>query len=351
MIRFKYNEIAEWLKKNIDSGTYQNGDRLPAENELAERFSVSRDTVRKAIHILEKESLIIKVKGSGSYVNASLTPNPMTFHNNSRQIGILMTNVNNYIFPSIVHGINKTLNYYNYTPAVYFSEDNISQERTILTHFLNNNYAGLIIEPTRSALPPSNYDLYQEICAKVPTIIIHAKFPMLKTPAITAGDENAGFKLTKYLLDNGHRDIAAFFVFDQQTGTSRYLGFTKAFHNAGLTVNEENIFWLPCDKVNSSFEYPLTEDEKERIFKCSAIICFNDIIALGIKRYLKNNNVEKDIMICGFDNSSISQEHNFTSVTHPQQKFGEFVAMRLLDYIKSPDQDVSFDFNPSLVIR
>ena len=62
MMRFKYTHLATWLKEQIKSGTYKDGDRIPTEIELAAQFGVSRDTVRKAISVLEKESLLRKIK-------------------------------------------------------------------------------------------------------------------------------------------------------------------------------------------------------------------------------------------------------------------------------------------------
>ena len=44
MMRFKYTHLATWLKEQIKSGTYKDGDRIPTEIELAAQFGVSRDT-------------------------------------------------------------------------------------------------------------------------------------------------------------------------------------------------------------------------------------------------------------------------------------------------------------------
>lgn len=59
-----FNEISALIKK----GEYPVGSRLPTERELAERFSVSRPTIREAIIALEaKEEVSVKA-GSGVYV-------------------------------------------------------------------------------------------------------------------------------------------------------------------------------------------------------------------------------------------------------------------------------------------
>ena len=63
-----YSRIREELRERIDSGAWQPHDRLPSESELMKRYAVSRITVRQALGDLEKERLIFKVPGKGSFV-------------------------------------------------------------------------------------------------------------------------------------------------------------------------------------------------------------------------------------------------------------------------------------------
>ena len=65
----KYYQLFEQLKKDIFQGVYQNGQRLPGENEMAQEFSMSRQTVRQALALLEQEHLIQRRQGSGTYVH------------------------------------------------------------------------------------------------------------------------------------------------------------------------------------------------------------------------------------------------------------------------------------------
>ncbi|MFF1634725.1 GntR family transcriptional regulator [Leifsonia sp. NPDC058248] len=64
----KRQEIAGELRDAILSGTYSNGSLLPGENELAQRFSVSRGTIRRALDSLADDNLIDTRTGIGSFV-------------------------------------------------------------------------------------------------------------------------------------------------------------------------------------------------------------------------------------------------------------------------------------------
>jgi GntR family glv operon transcriptional regulator len=73
-----YKNIVNLLKKRINSPLYNVGDLLPSEKELAELYSVSRNTLRKALKELENEGLVERRHGSGTvlrnkHFQASLT--------------------------------------------------------------------------------------------------------------------------------------------------------------------------------------------------------------------------------------------------------------------------------------
>lgn len=65
-----YQTIALQIRALIDSGDFPVGARLPGERELAERFNVSRVTIREAEIALEAQGRIVIKTGSGVYVMA-----------------------------------------------------------------------------------------------------------------------------------------------------------------------------------------------------------------------------------------------------------------------------------------
>lgn len=64
----KPEQIATVLENEIRSGVLGFGDRLQSENELVQRFSVSRTTVRKGLEELSSRGLITTKVGIGSFV-------------------------------------------------------------------------------------------------------------------------------------------------------------------------------------------------------------------------------------------------------------------------------------------
>lgn len=66
--RLKHTQIADALREDIRTGKVRSGRQLPGENALAERFAVSRNTVRAALSELSRAGMIATRSGKGSYV-------------------------------------------------------------------------------------------------------------------------------------------------------------------------------------------------------------------------------------------------------------------------------------------
>jgi len=65
----RHSEIFIQLKEKIIEGDFHNNERLPAERDLAEAFSVARGTIRSALEQLETAGYVKKKTGSGTFVS------------------------------------------------------------------------------------------------------------------------------------------------------------------------------------------------------------------------------------------------------------------------------------------
>ena len=63
-----YVQISELLHREIAAGHWIAGERLPTESQLAQDLDVAVGTLRKALTVLEKEGLLERRQGSGTYV-------------------------------------------------------------------------------------------------------------------------------------------------------------------------------------------------------------------------------------------------------------------------------------------
>lgn len=78
----KYTQIRETIRRRVLDGSYAPHSQMPSEAQMMDSFGVSRITVRQALSDLQKEGLIFKVAGKGSFV-----AKPKAFQNLSRLQG------------------------------------------------------------------------------------------------------------------------------------------------------------------------------------------------------------------------------------------------------------------------
>jgi GntR family transcriptional regulator len=78
-----YSQLKELLRTRILNGSYPSHSQMPSESELGKAYKVSRITVRQALNDLQKEGLIFKIHGKGTFV-----AKPKAFQNVSRLQGL-----------------------------------------------------------------------------------------------------------------------------------------------------------------------------------------------------------------------------------------------------------------------
>ncbi len=66
-----WRQIAEQLKRDIRSGVWGQGSKLPTESELSQRFGVNRHTIRRAVGELANEGLVSSRQGRGTFVESA----------------------------------------------------------------------------------------------------------------------------------------------------------------------------------------------------------------------------------------------------------------------------------------
>lgn len=67
-MKAKYKIVADTLEEEIRNGVYSENKKIPTEEEIGERFEVSRNTTRKAIDLLVQKGWVYQVQGSGVFI-------------------------------------------------------------------------------------------------------------------------------------------------------------------------------------------------------------------------------------------------------------------------------------------
>lgn len=63
-----YLQAAEYLRNNIYSEEWTEGEKIPSENQIMDSLGISRGTVKKAVKVLVDEGLVEQIQGKGTFV-------------------------------------------------------------------------------------------------------------------------------------------------------------------------------------------------------------------------------------------------------------------------------------------
>ena len=350
----KYSKLMEDLREKMVSGEIQAGDRLPSENELSAQYQVSRQTVRKALSVLQNEGYIYAEHGRGTFCSERVLH---TGH--SHNIAVVTTYLSDYIFPRVIGGIDKVLTEQGYSIILKNTRNSRSQEARCLEELLQKDIDGIIIEPSKSQILCRNMPLYEQLDRMgIPYVFIQGSYPQVKNkPTILLDDAKGAYLLTKYLIDTGHRQIAGVFKADDSQGAERHKGYVKALQEAGMPYQPELVVWFHTEdrKVKPAV---MVQMMLEAELPIDAVVCYNDQIAVEVIRMLERigKQVPEDLSVTGYDDSMIARTGpvELTTVSHPQEKLGEMAAellLELLHGIPPEESKVRRLIEPELVIR
>lgn len=345
----KYMDIVKWTTEQIATEAFQPKEKFLSEAALGRRFNCSRQTVRRALEMLEQLGHITRIQGSGTYISSEKPQLPEDGRP-TMTLGLVSTFLDNYIFPSIIRGIESVASADGFGLQMVSTNNLVVGETKALHHMLERRLDGLIVEPTRSALPCVNVDLYHTIIQRgIPLVFIDSFYPELSSPYVALDDVKAGYVATKHLLGMGHRDILGIFPHNNRQGHLRYLGYVKALADNEIPIKEERICWY---SMQSMLPALLSDQFSECLSACSAALCYNDSVALMLIDFLRQNgrNVPEDFSVVGIDNSELANFCSLTSVVHPAEQLGEAAARLLLSMING-SEGKNILFEPQLIVR
>ncbi|CAH1197141.1 Arabinose metabolism transcriptional repressor [Paenibacillus sp. JJ-223] len=328
-VKPKYQIIIDDIKSDILAGTYNVGEQIPTESALQESYNVSRQTVRKAILELSNEGFLRSEKGSGTYVSNQYRLRSGG-HASKRTIGVITTYISDYIFPSIIRGIESRLNEDNYSLLLASTNNDVAQEKKALEMMLSYGVDGLIVEPTKSNLYNPNIAYYLSFKEQdVPFTMINAYYEELEVPFFCLDDVQSSYLATRELIAKGHAQIGIIAKMDDLQGKYRMKGYIKALGEAKLRFHPEQVLSFDTASkpdLSTSLETYLSENRDV----LTAIVCYNDEVGLEVVHTCRKLGISipDELSIIGQDNSYIAKNANIklTTLTHPQEQMGRDAA-------------------------
>ncbi|PGT90183.1 MULTISPECIES: GntR family transcriptional regulator [Bacillaceae] len=352
----KVGMVKQKIKEWINEGKVLPGEKIYSENELVKMFEVSRHTVRQAVGDLVHEGYLYREQGAGTFV-ANRRTEAKRMPPTGKNIGVITTYITDYIFPSIIKGIESHLSQQGYSLTFACTDNNPEKERQCLETMINRNVDGLIVEPTRSSSYNPNLHYYLQMEQNnTPFLMINQYYPQLNPPHIILDDEKGGYIATDHLIGLGHRKVIGLFKSDDIQGLNRMQGFIRAFREKNIAFFPEMIITYTTEQKEEEFlnklKGVLLSGERP-----TGIVCYNDEVAISVLNLLRELGlkVPEDISIVGYDDSYLAEasETKITSVTHPKMEMGVEAAKWVVSAVENRDKAGTYQkvYQPELVIR
>lgn len=345
----KHEIIEKHYINLIEQNMVSAGDQLPSENEIANQFKVSRHTVRQALTYLVQEGWIYKERGKGSFFSNKKNGEV------KKNVAVLTTYISDYIFPKIISGIEEELRKKGYNLLLFNSNNDIHNERVCFENIINQDIAGLIVEPAQSTINNLHHDSIKKLEKKnIKYIAINANCDEENSAYIVVDDEQGGYKLTNYLLELGHRSIAALFKADDLQGEKRRRGYVKALNEYNLSFDKN----IVGEYITDNQEMYIDQFTKKILSleeRPTAIVCYNDKVALKVIDNCRKEGIKipKDLSIVSFDDSSlaVSSDVKLTTIKHPKEDMGIRAAKCIIDMIEGRIDKPQYTYSAELIVR
>jgi GntR family transcriptional regulator of arabinose operon len=338
----KYREIIERIQKDISSGTYKPGQRLPSETELVRRYGVSRMTVFRAMRDLQSLGIVTRRVGSGTFVAQKADSDSHVF-------GLLIPELGQTeIFEAICKGMMEAPQarrhslLWGHAPSHAGEKEQVMEQ--LCQQFISQKVSGVFFAPVE--FTPTRYEANRRILsaldrAHIPVVLLDRciePYPRRSNYDLVGIDNRrAAFLATEHLIGCGAKRIAFFARPDSApTVDARIAGYRDALRTlAKGSARSRGIVSLG-DASDTKFVRALLRKERP-----DAFLCANDHTAGDLMHTLLSlgRRIPEDIRIIGIDDVKYARllPVPLTTQHQPCRDIGRTALAVMLDRISNPD--------------
>jgi LacI family transcriptional regulator len=309
-------------------------------NVLNNPSSVAAATRSRVLEAIDRTGFVRSKAAHQLRVGKSLT------------VGIVVLDIANPFFAEMVRGAERVLRDKGYVLMVCSSDESTDLERQYLRVLEEYRVDGLLITPAERSLE----GLAVLAARGIPTVLLDRHGETNSLCSATVDDVRGGELAAGHLFDLGHETIA--FVngpasirqcADRREGAKRAL--RRARRRGAATLREITVAALAVDHGERAVATLL-----ETTPRPTAVMCANDLLALGVLRGLAANGiaVPDEIAVVGYDDVTFASMLSpaLTSVRQPKYELGATAAELLLEEaLGSEHEHRSVRFEPELVVR
>ncbi|MCI7640242.1 MAG: LacI family transcriptional regulator [Clostridiales bacterium] len=272
--------------------------------------------------------------------------------NNTSTFGIIVPDIGNIYFAELCKGCESEARKHNYTLMVTSANEFPDNNMQYFDALIDHQVDGIVY------VAPSNIDNHaiHSICSKItetkiPFVAVDRALDLPFAKSIVNDNVHGGYIATKHLLELGHRRIGCLTgPLCNRTSSDRLQGYKTALDEFGVSYNPALIMEgdFTVQSGYDSLAYMRGQD-------VTALFCFNDMMALGAYRAIRDYKLHlpESISLVGYDDIFISDllDPPLTTVNQPAFKIGESAINTLIALTKNDASADQVVFTPNLKVR
>lgn len=323
-------QVKENILEMLKTMNLKSGDKIPSENDFRNKSNVSIRTIRRALEELERDGVIIRRQGRGSFL---LDINAKEEATTAGTIGVLFSDMNYVVrpvFSRLLQSMEAQTVEQGYSFHLYSTGNRLSsaEKRPLEQIVPLNNVKGLI---ATSALSKEDIETLRR--NKIPLVSFN-EYNNLQLNSIVFDYYSVARMGIEYLWKTGHKNIA--FICSQFNTLHSHVifnndnflrGIKDSFIEKNLLLDEDMVFQSNMlRKDGQVIASKLFQSENPP----DAIFTVDDFLAEGALSVIKENNSDCAILSCGI----YSESEDITTIEIPSVTWGEMAIDLLIKAIK-----------------
>lgn len=224
-----YISIRKHLLDLMEKNKHIANFKLPSENQLALKFGTSRITAKNAILSLEKDGLVYRMQGKGTFATAKSSELELSHtEKQNATICLVIPSVQGNFLGKIIEGVHSFLHEHRLNLSIMVTASDQNLEEIMIQNAVSNNCKGLIVFPVDHSI--YNKEIVKLSLSNFPIVLIDRYLPGLDISYVACDHYKAAYNGTSHLLKKGHKNIG--FIALEPEAASSVLERTDGYRQA-----------------------------------------------------------------------------------------------------------------------
>lgn len=268
----------------------------------------------------------------------------------TRTVGAVIPTLDHAIFANTTHALQRTLDEAGYTLLLACHEFDAAAEARLTQALIERGVDGLVLLGTSHH--PSVFQMMET--HHVPYVLTWALDASGKHPCVGFDNRAAAIRMTRYLLELGHREFAMISGITEgnERAGERLEGVREALAAAGISLRSERV-------VEKPYTLPAGREGLREVLSAlphaTAVVCGNDVLAIGALAECQSAGlaVPQQVSVTGFDDLEMAAvvSPGLTTVHFPTAELGTHAAQNLLARLAGRAAPARTELPVELVVR